>query len=59
MPKFSVVFFRNLKIDQSIIELIDLKQIYKNAISGGLVVLKKGEYFLTELGESFLEKFDV
>ena len=47
------------KIDQSIIELIDLKQIYKNAISGGLVVLKKGEYFLTELGESFLEKFDV
>ena len=45
------------KIDQSIIELIDLKQIYKNAISGGLVVLKKGEYFLTELGESFLEKF--
>ena len=45
------------KLDESIKEVIDLKQISKNAISGGLVGSKENKFFLTELGESFLEKF--
>ena len=47
------------KLDESIKEVIDLKQISKNAISGGLVGSKENKFFLTELGESFLEKFYV
>tara|TARA_B100000029_G_scaffold152806_2_gene147949 strand:- start:19979 stop:21901 length:1923 start_codon:yes stop_codon:yes gene_type:complete len=47
------------KIDRSILEVIDLKQIYQNAINGGLVQSKEDEFILTELGKSFLEKFYV
>ena len=47
------------KLDQSTLEVIDLKEIYKNAISGGLVVSKDNTFFPTKLGESFMEKFDV
>jgi len=45
------------RLDESILEIIDLKQIYKNAISGGLVVLKDNSFCSTDLGQSFSEKF--
>ena len=47
------------KLDQTISEVIDLKEMYKNAIGGGLVVLRDDTFFPTKLGESFMEKFDV